>query len=734
MMKKRNVAVAMAVATVAGTIAPVISNAASDTVEKDIMVKDAAKLVSKVRELLSEEYTDEDLGKIYEVKTNLKQDNEDDTKLIESSHIINNATELGTIIGLLGKDNESGSKNSTELNVEIIDKGHAKIDDKIVDETVLKYEKASELSELVLTKNSQDGQIFETKFDADEQELNVKIGFEVENSSTGFPVGVEELINDGSLVNIEVVGDKTRATKEFTIALGDDHLKIDKNKQTFNIDAPEFNVKDVDSSKVFISDNINNGNDFEKMLKLLKNTTITKTGVEKIGRKTLANLTIKDEELENLEVSDLFDGLQLTPKAKDFITNLGVNYEEDDKIYRLEADTNESKIEKVTEKERTAYYKMPIEITKYEVANGTEGKTDGSKVDSGTKIATLTIKDENKSNIIDLLNVINKKEARFDTIAGSNRTTTAIEVSEELEKQGENYLDGNSVVLVNSQAIVDGLSATPFAAVKKAPILLTDTNAVNKETMNRIKEILVDNTPVNKLDKKTVYLIGGENVISPEVESQLKTLGVSVERIAGNNRVETSLEIAEEVMKANKGSKSTDAFVVGFNGEADAMSISSKAAELKSPIVVTGSELTKDAKKLLEGKQIDIIGGSTVVSEDVANELKSIDKDSKVKRIDGLNRRTTNANVIKEYYRTVDTVFVAKDGQGDNDKLVDALSAGTLAASKKAPVILSTEVLSNDQDEVLDLRLASDANIKQVGYGVNDSVIKTIAKKLGLVK
>src|SRR5699024_859921 len=108
-------------------------------------------------------------------------------------------------------------------------------------------------------------------------------------------------------------------------------------------------------------------------------------------------------------------------------------------------------------------------------------------------------------------------------------------------------------------------------------------------------------------------------------------LGVKVERLAGDTRFETSLKIAEKV---TSGATVETAFVVGGDGEADAMSISAYAAEEKAPIVVVDKNtVSEEAMELLEGKNIEIIGGTGVVSEAVEAELKEIDKDEKIVRL-----------------------------------------------------------------------------------------------------
>lgn len=52
---------------------------------------------------------------------------------------------------------------------------------------------------------------------------------------------------------------------------------------------------------------------------------------------------------------------------------------------------------------------------------------------------------------------------------------------------------------------------------------------------------------LRSLGVKSAVLIGGENSLSSNVEADLKSAGVeSVERVAGNDRVETSVKVKEK--------------------------------------------------------------------------------------------------------------------------------------------------------------------------------------------
>ena len=161
--------------------------------------------------------------------------------------------------------------------------------------------------------------------------------------------------------------------------------------------------------------------------------------------------------------------------------------------------------------------------------------------------------------------------------------------------------------------------------------------------------------------------------------------GIKVDRIHGENRYETSLNVAKQL-----NSNSDVAFVVGGSGEADAMSISAKAAQLNAPIVVVENDkLSEEAKALLTNKEIYIIGGESCVSDDIKLELDKLDVNKDAERVSGSNRKETNAKVISQFYKDEEVIelFAAKDGFSGIDKLVDALAAAPLAATKYSPIL-----------------------------------------------
>ena len=532
-------------------------------------------------------------------------------------------------------------------------------------------------------------------------------------------------------------------------------------KTTFNINRNDEKIKDdlkfvVDGEKnpVEIENIFKNGTapsltDMSSEEKLTRMSDIEGFEIEDaqdIESKELAKVRITNSNLGELETSQLFDGMMLTEKGVELLKTLNSTKIEDG--VKTTITIKDDSIGDVEEVEKDKEYKLEFKVNKTEEL---VSKT-SSKDITPTEDFELTIKSDNEEKLEKLRDMLDSVKIggfgsvqSIRTLEGSTRFETAIEVSKELYPANEVANSAESIVLVQKDAVVDGLAATPLAKMAEAPILFTDKTSVPTKVMSEIKRALnIKETAVGQLKDKVIYIIGGTNVIEPAVEEQLKEVGVTVKRIDGANRMETSVNIAEEMktVARKKGLIFDDkAFVVGRNGEADAMSIAGYAAQNNSPIIVADTnELTKSAVDFIEDemKTADIIGGKTVVKEEIEDKLVEIldAKTSNVERVEGLRRSETNANVINKYYKGADlkTIYVAKNGQGNATELVDSLVAGPLAAKKHAPVVLATNELSEEQSIALDVRLSGNESLVQVGGGVSRTIIEKIAVKLGLIK
>ena len=363
--------------------------------------------------------------------------------------------------------------------------------------------------------------------------------------------------------------------------------------------------------------------------------------------------------------------------------------------------------------------------------------------DANSNVTNYVVKGDKKDTTI-LLNWLLTQNPKVDILAGENRYETAVKVAEKYANENNPFADGKGdVVMVNGNSLVDGLSASPLAASLNAPMLLTESNRIPKATMDYLVK-LSGNATVGNLKGIKIHLVGGTAVISKELERELKSYGFTVDRFNGKNREDTSMKVAKKVIE-EKGN-TTSAFVVGAEGEADAMSIASVASSSKisasgnkiTPIIVSNKNgLSDDALNSFNNKAITIVGGEAVVSKSEYNNIKeAVGTNGSVSRVAGENRQETNAKVINIYYKGAfgkDTdVLVAKDGQRNKMELVDALTVSNLAALNNSPIVLATNKLAKSQINALELNAKQANALYQVGHGVSLNVVKTIANNLGL--
>ncbi len=305
----------------------------------------------------------------------------------------------------------------------------------------------------------------------------------------------------------------------------------------------------------------------------------------------------------------------------------------------------------------------------------------------------------------------NTNNIKQERLIGNLRYQTAVEVS----KYG--WFKADSAVVVSGFDLMSSLCSTPLAKLKQAPILLTEENKLTDDTK----------TELIRLGVKNVYLVESGNRLSAKVQNDLKALGIKVNYIKGKDIYDMSLKVANEINKIAPVSKV--AIVNGEKGIADATSISGPAAENNMPIILTSqSKGLNYAKSFINNNKITeryIIGGDTVLPNSIFSGIKN------TKRLFGARRDETNAKVIEAFYpnKSLDKVFVVKNGIQNSSHLVDAISLGSLAAKDKSPIVLTNGSLNNEQKNYLNNR--SIGEVVQVGGGANTSTFNQIVSLKG---
>jgi hypothetical protein len=118
----------------------------------------------------------------------------------------------------------------------------------------------------------------------------------------------------------------------------------------------------------------------------------------------------------------------------------------------------------------------------------------------------------------------------------------------------------SAVVLARGDTFPDALAGAPFAAQVHGPLLLTTPNALRPEIRTEIQRVLAHGGPV--------YLLGGTGSLSQSVAGAVSAMGYVPHRIAGADRYETAVKIAQAMPATSQfyfttGANFPDALVAG---------------------------------------------------------------------------------------------------------------------------------------------------------------------------
>lgn len=253
----------------------------------------------------------------------------------------------------------------------------------------------------------------------------------------------------------------------------------------------------------------------------------------------------------------------------------------------------------------------------------------------------------------------------IERIEGPNRFASAVALSRKMFEQAD------TVVLAYGRDFPDALVGGIYAESMDAPILLGEKEVVPSMVMEEIA----------RLGATQVKVLGGRLVQSDQVIRQLQAAGLSVERIAGDTRYTTAIEISRRA----RASESSHVYLVSSRNFPDALSIAPVAAREDHPILLSDKDTinakTLQALKDWKTETITIMGGTTVISERIAQQLR--DLGYQVNREQGADRYVTNITVANKYYQE-STAIIGTSGENFPDALVSTV----YAAISDRPIIL----------------------------------------------
>ena len=269
-------------------------------------------------------------------------------------------------------------------------------------------------------------------------------------------------------------------------------------------------------------------------------------------------------------------------------------------------------------------------------------------------------------------------ESTVIRLSGKNRYDTAFAVANQL-KSNLKLEQFEAVVVAYGQNFPDALTGSYLAAVKDAPILLTEKSADAR---------VLDYIQTNLVPGGTVYILGGTAAVTQEFEDGANERGFTVKRLKDKNRYGTNLKILEEA-----GVNQTDEILIA-TGTNYADSLSASATGL--PMLLVGGSLTEDQIAFLKntsGKFV-IIGGTGAVPQKVEDQLNEI---GTAERVKGKTRYETSVVIAERYFGSPRAAVLAY-AQG----FPDGLCGGPLAMYMGAPLILTSNEFSAAADAYIE--------------------------------
>lgn len=255
---------------------------------------------------------------------------------------------------------------------------------------------------------------------------------------------------------------------------------------------------------------------------------------------------------------------------------------------------------------------------------------------------------------------------QVDRLAGPSRVETAVAISEDLFEGG----DAGAVVLATADGFPDSLAGAPYATSQRAPLLLTGKDALHPATRDEIARVLGGSTG-------RVVILGGTAAVSDAVAAQLSGIGYTVERLAGANRFETSVRIAEATTRSQIGTWLADGG--SFQGALLAGSVAA-AQDDHVLLLTSGDDVPDVVREYIEANT----RGTRYTVGTAAEGIGVTDAD----RFDTADVPGLSAELARRFYdaSAVDAVAVASA-----ENFPDALAGGAHAGALGIPLLLTPQ-------------------------------------------
>jgi putative cell wall-binding protein len=258
-------------------------------------------------------------------------------------------------------------------------------------------------------------------------------------------------------------------------------------------------------------------------------------------------------------------------------------------------------------------------------------------------------------------------------VAGLDRYETASAVSSEEFSPGVNM-----AFVVTGEKFPDALAAGAAAGRLGGPVLLTRFGSLPTSTRSELQ----------RLRPKRVLVVGGPAVVSDAVLAEIRDVvgAVSVERVWGSDRFETSAELSAQTVAVAGGT----VYVGSGLGFTEILAASAAAGRDDAPLLLVAGTgplarvPTGVARELqrLRPTKIVIVGGSMLVSPAVVESVRALAPSANITQVGGADAYDTAAKIARTF-SPGGTVYVAT-----GEVFADGLAGGAVAAVKRSAMVM----------------------------------------------
>ncbi len=237
-----------------------------------------------------------------------------------------------------------------------------------------------------------------------------------------------------------------------------------------------------------------------------------------------------------------------------------------------------------------------------------------NNTDPGTATVTITGKNDFKGTKSTTFTINGQTSDSWTRLAGTDRYNTMSKVVDVGFSDNADCHD--TAILVRGDDFPDALSASSLAGTIGCPVITTTSSSLDANAAAELE----------RLNVHTVYILGSNKGITDGVEATVSALngGIEVHRVYGQNRVDTSVAVAQTAQSL--GASSGTCIIAKGWSYADALSISPYAYASGSPIFLANSDgtISDSVKQAIEDGGYDnviVLGSDSGISDESVEAL-----------------------------------------------------------------------------------------------------------------